>query len=134
MPMTYKSLIRHHREARELTIDDMAKRMRMSVEMYDKLENGQRLLTVQVLEKVANALEVPLQELIPSLAGKYSIETHNNSDNAGAVTVHEASLEGERKLWQELDKARLEILAAKNEVIAAQNAALEALKVALSGR
>ncbi len=125
--VTYKDLIRHHRQAQELIIEEMAKRLRMSAEMYDKLENGRSLLTVQVLEQIAKALEVPLQELIPSLAGKYNIETHNNFDNAGSVTVHENSFDTERQLWQELDKSR-------QETIAAQNSTIEALKLALTGK
>ena len=46
------------------------------------------------------------------MAGKYTIETHSNSDYAGGVTVHENSLEAERLVWQELDKARQATIAA----------------------
>lgn len=79
------------------------------------------------------ATTLPRQELIPSMAGKYNIQT-NNFDNGTCITVHEASLEAERSVWYELDKARQATIAAQEQTILAQKTALEALKLLLANR
>ena len=120
--------IRTHRQAKDISPDDMARLMDMSATTYRKLEAGSRSLTVRNLERLAEILDVMPAELVPSMASsKYNVYSNTSHDQASVLTVYEQAFEAERQLWQELDKA-------KKATIAAQLETIEALKKVLDKR
>jgi transcriptional regulator with XRE-family HTH domain len=118
--MTYGELIRQKREAKGMAMIDVARLLDMAPTMYSTIEKGQRPLNVQTLERIATVLEVPMQELIPSLAGKYHINQNVDGDayKSNHVKIQDTNFENER--------------IALKQTIAAQQETIEALKLALS--
>ena len=120
--------IRTHRQAKDISPDDMARLMDMSATTYRKLEAGSRSLTVRNLERLAEILDVTPSELVPSMgSGKYTVtqQNTNNDSSNGSVTFNEYNSNVEHQLWQELCKA-------KDAIIAAQLETIETLKMSFN--
>jgi transcriptional regulator with XRE-family HTH domain len=77
--------IREVRKARGLGLNDLAKKIGVSMSAMSKLETGQMQLTVRYLEKVSKALDVSAASLLPSDPGGPSII--NNALLAEVLTV-----------------------------------------------
>ncbi len=58
--------IRDIREKRRLTQEEMASQLAMSTSGYAKIERGETKLYHEKLEKIANILQVSINELLPS--------------------------------------------------------------------
>jgi len=77
--------IREVRKARGLGLNDLAKKIGVSMSAMSKLETGQMQLTVRYLEKISKALEVSPASLLPSDPGGPS--SINNTLLAEVLTV-----------------------------------------------
>jgi transcriptional regulator with XRE-family HTH domain len=75
--------IRSLREEKNLSQDDMAKKLHMSLNGYSRIERGETKVSVLKLEKIAKALEVDLIELIPLDGKNVYLFNHSNSNNTG---------------------------------------------------
>ena len=90
--------VRKLREARGLTQQQMAKLAGVPRPTWANLESGQANPTLAVLARVADALQVRLEELIE---GRLTIEAIGNSSMRTLVTLHgadDASLRAEIRL------------------------------------
>ena len=56
--------IRFLREKKKLRHEDMADRLEISTSAYSRLENGETKIDVERLKKIADILEVPVEELL----------------------------------------------------------------------
>ncbi|MGE3770948.1 MAG: helix-turn-helix domain-containing protein [Bdellovibrionales bacterium] len=77
--------IREVRKARGLGLNDLAKKIGVSMSAMSKLETGQMQLTVRYLEKISKALDVAPASLLPTDPGGPSMI--NNSLLAEVLTV-----------------------------------------------
>lgn len=74
---TLPNRIRALRKARDMTLADLAPRAGMTVGHLQKLEVGDRELTLPVMERVAAALQVSVADLLPpALGGLTEKERH----------------------------------------------------------
>jgi transcriptional regulator with XRE-family HTH domain len=75
--------IRFLREEKELSQEEMAKRLHMSVNGYSRIERGETKAYIPKLEKIADVLDVDLIELIPLEGKTVYLFSHSNSNNTG---------------------------------------------------
>ncbi len=68
LQQTLGALIRRERRERHLTLKDLAERAALSVVYLGEIERGRKYPSASVLEKVAEALEVEVPDLLELLA------------------------------------------------------------------
>lgn len=121
--------IRSLREEKNWSQEDMAKKLHMSVNGYSRIERGETKAYIPKLEKIAEALDVDLIELIP-LDGRnvYLIGTNHGGNNNGC---HIFNSEAEVVFENEKLQLQLELkdkeLAIKDKEIALQQREIEHL-------
>ena len=93
--------IRSLREEKSWSQEEMAKKLHMSVNGYSRIERGETKAYIPKLEKIAEALEVDLIELIP-LDGKnvYLFSHTNNSGDSCHIFNSEAEVVFENEKLQ----------------------------------
>lgn len=74
--------IRHFRELRRLRDEDMAERLNISQSTYSRLEKGEIKMDVERLGKIAEILEVPVEELLSPDSVVFHIG-HNSGGSNG---------------------------------------------------
>lgn len=119
--MTIQDNIRCVREQQNLTQEDMAELLNMTASSYAKIERGATQLKFKKLEKIAQALNMDVVELIElGDGGDVIIQLPNNSgDNATANYF----LNANEKLLSEMEKLNLklehqsQLLVTKDEII-----------------
>lgn len=62
---TYGAAIRYHRQVAGLTLTALSAKAKVSVGYLSKLENDLRDARPPVLKRIADALELPVRELMP---------------------------------------------------------------------
>jgi transcriptional regulator with XRE-family HTH domain len=121
------SRLRSHREAKQITQDDMARLLDMSFTMYRNIEAGKRPLTVPTLLKLCNILDIEAHQLAPGLAGTNYIitQTANEQANAGGgMVINQQNAEA----WQAAEQAYKMALTAKDQTISTLEEIVEILK------
>lgn len=58
--------IRHYREEKKLTLEDIAQRLGKSKGYISKLETGKKPINLENLHKIAEALEIDVTDLFPN--------------------------------------------------------------------
>jgi transcriptional regulator with XRE-family HTH domain len=105
---------------REWTQERLASEVGITQSVLSDIETDKTSPTWALITRIAEALEIPAISLIPSQAS--TITNNQFTDNAIANNiVHQYNnMSGdERKVWEELIKAKDSIIAAKDEVITA---------------
>lgn len=101
--------IKQLRQARELTQENMAEKLSISLKAYQNFENAITKLDFERLKQVAEILEIELEELINAEDnGVYIAEIKNNSVgyNGSNVTINEAESSSERELFEKIIEAK----------------------------
>lgn len=73
--------IRHLRELRRLRDEDMAERLGISQSTYSRLEKGEIKLDVERLRKIAEILEVPVEDLLNNDSIVFHVQTISGGAN-----------------------------------------------------
>lgn len=102
--------IRTLREQKQLTQEDVAERLFMSVSGYSKIERGETRLNMERLEQIADILEVDILEL---LAHKSENAIYNLKENFGII----ANIHNQYNQQSEIERLNL-IIAHKDELLA----------------
>ncbi|CAG1771391.1 hypothetical protein BAC3_01781 [uncultured bacterium] len=111
--------IRHLRESKNWSQEEIAEKLNMSPSGYSKIERGETKVAIHKLIKIAEILETDLIELIP-LDGK-NVYLHNNHSNNGC------HFNGSAELVFEIQKQQLQ-LELKDKEIVMQQREIENLK------
>jgi transcriptional regulator with XRE-family HTH domain len=122
--------IRHLRESKNWSQEEIAEKLNMSPSGYSKIERGETKVAIPKLIKIAEILEVDLIELIP-LDGKnvYLIGTnHGNNNNSCHIFNSEAEVAFENEKLQLQLELKDKELAIKDKEIALQQREIENLK------
>lgn len=101
--------IRTLREQKQLTQEDVAERLFMSVSGYSKIERGETRLNMERLEQIANVLDIDILELISKSEGNVIYALNHNFQN----TVYH----GAEHYQSEIERLNL-IIAHKDELLA----------------
>lgn len=102
--------IRTLREQKQLTQEDVAERLFMSVSGYSKIERGETRLNMERLEQIAEILEVDILEL---LSQKSENAIYNLKENFGII----ANIHNQYNQQAEIDRLNL-IITHKDELLA----------------
>lgn len=78
--------IREFRQAKGLSQDQLANRMDVSTPYISMLESGRRYPSIEMLIRIALALEMRPGVMLDSIAEKYS-QGHNNAQNIKAFLL-----------------------------------------------
>ncbi|MBX2974156.1 MAG: helix-turn-helix transcriptional regulator [Flavobacteriales bacterium] len=78
--------IRHLREQKKLRDEDMAERLGISQSTYSRLEKGDIKMDVERLQKIADVLEVPVEDLLRSEPVVFNV--HDNTGGANGYVKH----------------------------------------------
>jgi transcriptional regulator with XRE-family HTH domain len=115
--------IRSLREAKNWSQEDMATKLKMSVNGYSKIERGETKAYIPKMEQIAEVLDVDLIELLP-IDGKnvYLIGT-NNGNNGNSCHIFNSPSE----LAFENEKLQMQ-LELKDKELAMQQREIENLK------
>lgn len=73
--------IRHLREQKKLRDEDMAERLGISQSTYSRLENGDIKMDVERLQKIADVLEVPVEELFKNEPVVFHVQNNSGGSN-----------------------------------------------------
>lgn len=104
--------IRTFREQKQLTQEDVAERLFMSVSGHSKIERGETRLNMERLEQIANILDIDILELISKSEGNviYALNSgYHNFQN----TIHHNT----ESYQSEIDRLNL-IITHKDELLA----------------
>ena len=84
------SLVRFHREAISMPQDFLASQLGVDVGSIEALESGSHEISFELLQSVANVLDVPVRELMPTGAGEDSVKTRTREECRQWNMVNEA--------------------------------------------
>lgn len=118
--------IRSLREEKNWSQEDMAKKLHMSVNGYSRIERGETKAYIPKLEKIAEALEVDLIELIP-LEGKNVYLFNNNNSTGCHIFNSEAEVAFENEKLQLQLELKDKELAVKDKEITLQQREIDHL-------
>lgn len=104
--------IRTLREQKQLTQEDVAERLFMSVSGYSKIERGETRLNMERLEQIANVLDIDILELISKSEGSIIYALNSGYHNFQNTVYH-----GTEHYQSEIERLNL-IIAHKDELLA----------------
>jgi transcriptional regulator with XRE-family HTH domain len=78
--------IKKFRELKNLTRDQLAEKLEMSLSGYSKIERGEVELTISKLYKIAEVLEVPISQILNFDASQIFNVSHNENINGFVVS------------------------------------------------
>ena len=113
---TYGKRIRDLRLEKGRTQEYMAEQLGISQNAYSKIEIDKTRIKAEVLEKIADVLEVEKHRLLSEPSPLYKIKQTNN-DQAVGIAIHQENFEKERKTWQALEISLRETIAVQKELI-----------------
>lgn len=122
--------IRALREMKHWSQEQMADRVNMSKNGYAKMERGESRLTVETLDKVAQAFDMDMVELI-NISDKgliYLFSENNNGTQYGNFYQGSDSVVAENEKLQLSLEHKDEIIAQKDALIASQQREIELLR------
>ncbi|MFT3884852.1 MAG: helix-turn-helix transcriptional regulator [Flavobacteriales bacterium] len=93
--------IRILREQKKLRHEDMAERLNISQSAYSRLEKGDAKLDVERLQKIAEVLEVPVEELLNGEPLIFNV--YDNKGGANGYVKHNIPEEFVQKLMDRFD-------------------------------
>lgn len=108
------------REQQNLTQEELAEKLFMSVSGYSKIERGESQINLQRLQQIADILQVALFDLMPD----NNISINNNGDNS---YNYQFNIGTNQILQSEIEKLNL-IITHKNELLAQKITENELLK------
>lgn len=90
--------IRFYRKKRNLTLAKLAKKIDISPQQLQKYESGKNSISVIMLKKIANALDVPItQFIIDKKLEKKDFTLHENHDfDAGNLIYNYSKIRSEK--------------------------------------
>ena len=115
------------RKEKGFTQEQMAEKLGISQNAYNKIENGKTDLKAEVMEKIAVILGKELKEFAQNENDKpvCHVEQHNPQNSVGGtgndVTYNQHDFDKEREVWKALVASLHEVINAKSEVIASQD-------------
>jgi len=109
---TINANIKQIRGQKKLTQEYVAKKLGVSRVWYNKLENDEIDIKVDLLPKLAEIFKVPVQELTQINGGNYFSSNNNGNVKNIANIVHDN--QEVKELYEELIKAKNELLLAKD--------------------
>lgn len=94
--------IRKIRDFRQLSQQDMAERLDMSVSAYGKIERGETSIIHSKLSKIAEILEVDILDL---LKNNYYNSIHGSQNNASAIGIiqHQNNYHSDSELLHKIE-------------------------------
>lgn len=121
--MKVQKKIRELRKENDWTQEEMGKRMNLSRNGYAKLESGERKLSLDKLQKIADIFQVDITELLNSnQEGIVHLSSDERTNSPNYYNSHAS---------QEIDRLQL-IISHKEEIIQHQNQEIEMLKKLLA--
>ena len=115
------------RENKNLTQDQMAERLRMSTNGYEKIERGEKRLTIPKLEQIVEVFDTDVLELM-SLGEKIVYFQDRDNHSINIINPTSQDLMAEIIQLKQTITHQQEILEAKNQLIEAQKLQLESLQ------
>ena len=79
--------IHTHREFKKINIKSMAHLLGIEISTYSNIENGKTVLTINRIEQIADALEVPALRLITYNSQQF-FDIHHNETGNGVAHYH----------------------------------------------
>ena len=80
MPSDFGTLMREYRKRKKLSLDDLASMVDSSKQVLSRYERGERTPKISAAQRIADALDVPLELLI-------GYEYHEDPDEAATAEV-----------------------------------------------
>lgn len=111
----YSQRIRKYRNEKNYTQEFMAHQLNINQNTYSIIESGKTKIKAEMLEKIAEILELPLINLLENKKKESSPPLKNSNINIGGES--EEKLLQERLLWRALDKARIETIETQKKLI-----------------
>lgn len=102
-PQMITEKIRILREQKKLRHEDMADRLGISQSAYSRLEKGDAKLDVERLQKIAEVLEVPLEDLINSEPVVFHVQNNSGGTQQCGHVHHNIPEEFVQKLMDRID-------------------------------
>lgn len=100
--------LRKRRMVKGLQAKDMAYALNIEPSTYSRIESGQTKISLDMAKKIAETLQLPLNDLIEIKEGKYEIKNGNNSpfaiENSTLTLQNEKLLEAVLKLVEKVTK------------------------------
>ena len=103
------------REGRKKTQAEFAELHGMSVSAYQRLERGETKVDLEMMKKIAETLQIPVQELLPELSFNNSNSNHHQQGYGyggviiGNLIISTHPTEVEHTLQQENSELKLKI-------------------------
>ncbi|MCC6691515.1 MAG: helix-turn-helix transcriptional regulator [Bacteroidia bacterium] len=110
---TINSNVKKIRQQKKLTQDFVAKKLGVSRVWYNKLENDEVAIKVDILPKLAEIFKVPVQELTQVNDSNYFSTTNNNSQIKNIANVVNDNSEI-KELYEKLLNSKNDLLAEKD--------------------
>lgn len=107
--------IRSLRKQKDLTQEQMAERLDISVNAYHKIEKGQTKLNLERLQELANIFDVDILELINSENQKIYVQVNDNAQNNQHLN-NMNFYESNQDLQHEIEKLQLTISYQNQEI------------------
>lgn len=123
--------IKMHRKQQDLTQQEMAERLHMSVTGYAKIEQGKTGLDAKRLYQIAEVLNVGLYDLVPNNNDSVVVITNSSdvlNNSPFSIAIGSEALESEVKQLKYMLDAKDEVLAAREREIKSLKDQIEALQ------
>lgn len=117
--------IRINREIRQLTQEEMAEKMNMSVNGYAKIERGETRLYLDKLQQIANIFQIDVSDLISPNKGVIFYMQGNTESNSQTYYA------GNESLASEVEKLKL-VISHKDELLAQKTKEIDSLHKIIS--
>ena len=111
----YAQRIRKYRDEKHFTQELMAYRLGIKQNTYSILESGKSRIKAEILEKIAEILEIPLSKLLEDSPSTEEKSPKNGESGGGQM--NEEKITQERRLWQALDDARIETIVTLKKLV-----------------
>jgi transcriptional regulator with XRE-family HTH domain len=112
------------RKEKGYTQEQMAEKLGISQNAYNKIENGKSNVKAETLKKIAVILGKKTDDLMDEDDKSCHIEQHNPQNSVGNVgndvTYNQHDFDKERAVWQALVDSLHEVITTKSEVITTQ--------------
>lgn len=113
------------REIKKLSQEDMAHKLGLAVHTYARLEQGKSRIYMQVLEEIAQILDMDVIDLLSVGTKNFVVVV---GENGTATEFHNINCEGDNQTTVELLKAKDEVIEQQKQHIASLKETIEMLK------
>lgn len=121
--MNIHERIKTNREIRQLSQEEMAEKMNMSLSGYAKIERGETRLYLEKLQQIANIFQIDVSDLISPNKGVVFYMQGNTDSNANTLTYYA----GNESIAAEVEKLKL-VISHKDELLQQKQKEIDSLQ------